>query len=164
MPSYNNGRDDFPFAVEAKLVRRAITSKSKQWTDMADKWLITVNEGLYGGTMKIDYYTGIGHRKHHTASPAFGTVAYYEEGKLVAPDANAVLSSIGSDLQTSLEMPADDADAMDYLISEQGAEASSDLLRTIHAMRSNQDKVRKMLRNTGIDLQDFANWAVSLDN
>lgn len=46
-----------PIEYAAKCIRLAVTEKSDDWQDTADKWIITIGKEVF------DYYTGTGHRK-----------------------------------------------------------------------------------------------------
>ncbi len=46
-----------PIEYAAKCTRLAVTEKSEDWQDTADKWIITIGKEVF------DYYTGTGHRK-----------------------------------------------------------------------------------------------------
>lgn len=125
-----------------------------------DQWEVTIT-GEYPGEMVLTYRTGTGHRvpSKFETDPRTGKRLMLP----TVPKFKDVLICIGSDYQTAVEMPRDEADAMDYLIAEMGADGGSDTLRTVRALNKAADDLRALLRHTGIDPDHFADWCRSLD-
>ena len=158
-------RDAFPFKVSAELVGVAdVRAKSGTDADM-DYWHVTIREELYGGAMQLDYRTGLGLRDGWKYGPlkTLHDVEAAERTTPVEPDARGVLSSVGLDLGILDELPADDGAALDYLMTEYGHAKASDALESLRTMRRMRDDVARMLRGTGLSVEDFAEWCRGLD-
>jgi hypothetical protein len=154
---FRGGKDDLHFDVTSTLVKRAPDNSPRgtDWKIASDQFLVTVTQREYGNTQTFDYWAGIGNRKV-THGRAYATP--------VMPKANSFLYSIASDVSTTLELPAETGAAMDHLADEMGAfDKPSDALRLVEGLRANVDKVKALLRNTGMTLQDFAEWQEELD-
>ena len=61
-----------------------------------------------------------------------------------------MLYSLASDLSSALDMPQDDASALDHLAAEMGFEKPGEALRTLRALRLAHDDVTAFLRKVGI--------------
>jgi hypothetical protein len=125
----------------------------------------------YPGEMVLTYRMGTGHRvtgfPMGKRLPYPCTVLDWERSRPVAPDIKSVLTSIGLDCQTTREMPRDEADACDWLVSEMGLADTGkpgDTLRMLRALNKQLDDLRALLRHTGVDVDHFADWAAGLED
>ena len=75
------------------------------------------------------------------------------------PEVKGVLYSLASDLSSALDMPQDDANALDRLAAEMGFEKPGEALRTLRALRLAHDDVTAFLRKVGIAPAAFIEWA-----
>jgi hypothetical protein len=123
----------------------------------------------YPGEMVLTYRMGTGHRVTGFANkrlPYPCTVDAWERSRPVAPTVAAVLTSIGMDCQTTREMPRDEAEACDWIVSEMGLGDTGkpgDTLRMVRALNKQLDDLRALLRHTDVDVAHFADWAAGLE-
>lgn len=158
-------------STEIKIAARLVgvgDPRAKGWDKSADHWRVTLTCGK--NKYEIDYRTGTGLRKYptvgyipkHRGHGAPSTIAHEENEAMkqpVHPDAKGVLWCLALDLSTSLEMPRDDAAALDYLDSEFGSEGkASEQLELIRALRRNHDGLAILLRGSGLTLEQFAEF------
>lgn len=157
------GRDGLTITLQATLIEAAKDQKGQD----VFRCVLTTD---YPGEMVLTYRMGTGHRVTGFANkrlPFRATVNDWERSRPVAPDIKAVLTCIGLDCQTTREMPRDEADACDWLVSEMGLADTGkpgDTLRMLRALNKQLDDLRALLRHTGVDVDHFADWAASLDN
>jgi hypothetical protein len=116
--------------------------RGESWKDRSDHWRVTILAD--GKSIDIDYWTGIGLRPR-------------------VPDLRDVLCTLASDCQTEIELPRDTGDALDVLMTEYGCERASDALTMLHALGANRGKIETMLADSGVSLDEFMEWAISLD-
>ena len=153
------------FEVDAKITSLAASRKEQ------DRWTVTLfaTTGDKTTNQTFEYSTGTGHRKTGLLGtqplPFRATVYDWENSKPVHPDAKSVLICLGSDMQTGLDMPADDCAALDYIQDEFGYDGKpSEILTVVRALRQNYDKLRALLAPHGIALEAFAAWCAELDS
>lgn len=153
------------FEVDAGLTYRAASSKEQ------DRWSVTFYAitGSKTTSQTFEYSTGTGHRKTGLLStqplPFRATVDEWNNSKPVHPDAKSVLICLGSDMQSGLDMPADDCAALDYMQDEFGYDGkASEILTVVRALRQNYDKLRALLAPHGIAPEEFTAWCAELDS
>jgi hypothetical protein len=165
--------------VDCRLTGAADVRKSG---DM-DEWDVTLTLCRVPGfpakdarELKTTFRTGIGHRKYPTGMTYLvhrgyvrpGTIAWEENERLkrpVHPTAKSVLYCLASDVSIALDMPRDDAAAMDHLQAEFGHEGkASDLLEQVRALRKIADGLEVFFRGTRLTLEKFAAAQEELDS
>lgn len=132
---FDTGREILHFDMVAIKVRAPVKAKSDDWKETAAQWRVLLTQCEYGNCMSLNYWTG------SRAGPV--TIG-------------GVLTCIALDVSVAQEMPEDDLAAMDHYESNFGkSEKSSDVLRIVRGVLESREKVKNLLRNTGISLDEF---------
>lgn len=132
---FDTGREVLHFDMQALKIREPVKAKSGDWKETATHWRILLTQREYGNSMALDYFTGI------LAGPA---------------EIGGVLTCIALDASMAQEMPEDDCEAMDHYESNFGpADKASEVLRIVRAVRETREKVKGLLANTGIAMDEF---------
>lgn len=153
---FTTDRESFHFDVSASLYRLADPKADPRadWKASADHWHITVTQREYRNTVGFNYWTGTGQR----AFPSFASRVVLSLGTPKVPEAASVLSSIGSELRDTLDMPDDDLGALEWLDEQGYAEDTkpADALRMVRDLRVTRKKVATLLANTGVWSSEWA--------
>lgn len=132
---FDTGREVLHFDMVAVKVQEPVKAKSGDWRETATQWSVALSQREYGNTMTMDYFTG------SLAGPA---------------EIGGVLTCIALDASMSDEMPEDDFAAMDHYESNFGScDKASQVLRVVRGVRETREKVKRLLANTGITLDEF---------
>lgn len=144
-----------------------------------DEWEITVGRAdgptPTGGVQAFTYKTGTGLRATSkwgfrptrdcfVRLPHRATVHQWDASVPMEPSAKDLMTSLGFDVSTALELPHDDMAAMDYIQDERVSDGkASEVLRMVRDLRLTLDKVKALLRGTGITLEDFVDACREMD-
>lgn len=150
------------FIAHGSAVLVALASKGKpkagEW--QSDEWRFTVSavaprSTIPAAVLVTTYRTGTGLRAPSRLPSVQPEATPWE------PEVKGVLYSLASDLSSALDLPQDDANALDHLAAEMGFEKPGEALRTLRALRLAHDDVTAFLRKVGIAPAAFIEWAYS---
>lgn len=150
------------FIAHGSAVLVALAGKGRpnagEW--QADEWRFTVSAVAPGSTMPAavlvtTYRTGTGHRAPSRLPSVQPDATPWE------PEVKGVLYSLASDLSSALDLPQDDANALDHLAGEFGIDKPGEGLRMLRALRLAHDDVTAFLRKIGLQPAAFIEWAYS---
>ena len=132
------------FVVKAAPVEFARTEKE------TDTWSVSVSSDKI--TVSFPYKAGTGHREIDNRTgdriPA-------------EPFAANIMSSIGSDISSFLNLPNDESAALDEIASEWGMDKPSQCIAILRSLRGIADKVNSLISAYGVSLSEFTEWTNS---